>query len=70
MTDIKKKVIDKLNDKKPIYRVGCEFFIRAENKEEAINFVAEELAYENFLERHISIEESDCEEADIFGEAE
>ena len=49
-----------------IYKVYCEFFIKAENEKEAENIVINDLAYNNFMEEHIIIEESNCNEKDIF----
>lgn len=68
--DIKKEVIRKLKGKKPIFKISCEYYVRAKDKEDAENFAIEELSDGEFYERHIIIEESDCEEGDIFKEIE
>ena len=49
-----------------IYKVSCEFFIEAKNKEEAEEIVIDDFAGGDFYEEHIIIEESDCKEEDIF----
>lgn len=68
--DNKIEVIRKLKEKKPIYKISCEYYIRAEDKDMAEDFVNNEIIDGNFTEAHIIIEESDCKEEDIFNEVE
>jgi uncharacterized protein with PIN domain len=47
-----------------IFKVSCEYYIQAEDERQAQEFVADEGT--DFFERHLTIEESECEEDDIF----
>lgn len=52
--------------KKPIYKISCEYYIYADDKEEVIDFIANE---DNLVESHFIIEEvnrGDVDEDDIY----
>lgn len=52
--------------KKPVFKISCEYYIYADDKEDAINFIAEE---DNLVESHFIIEEvnkDSVSEDDIF----
>jgi hypothetical protein len=40
------------------YKVSCEFYIKAKNKEKAEEIVIDDMSFNDFFEEHISIEES------------
>lgn len=42
--------------KKPVYKISCEYFIYADDKDEVIDFIANE---DNIVESHFIIEEGD-----------
>ena len=67
--DSRKEVIKKLKGEKDIYKVCCEYYIKAKDKDEAEEIVADDMAYNNFLEEHILIEESELPKGEnIFNE--
>lgn len=41
-----------------VYKVYCEYYVKAKNREEAEKFVQDEFAYADFHERHIIIDET------------
>lgn len=47
-----------------IYKISCEYYVRANDEKDVLEFIA--LEGGDFIERHISIEESSCDEEDIF----
>jgi len=47
--------------KKPIWKVSCEYYIYANDKDEVIDFIANE---DNIVESHFIIEEIDKKEID------
>jgi hypothetical protein len=52
--------------KKPVYKISCEYYIYADDKDEAIEFIASE---DNLVESHFIIEEATKEnmnEDDIY----
>lgn len=68
MNDKRQEVIRKLKDKN-IYKVFCEYYIEAKDRDEAIDIVADDMAYNNFLEEHIIIEESELPKGEgVFNE--
>ena len=71
MEDNRKEVVKKLKDDKNVYKVYCEYYIKAKDESEAEEIVIEDMAYNNFFEEHIIIEESELPEGqDIFNEVE
>ena len=40
------------------YKISCEFFIKADDKDNAFDIVVDDLSDGGFFERHITIEES------------
>jgi hypothetical protein len=61
----KEKIIEALENKKPIYKVTCEFYIRAEDEDEAGEIVADDMSYNNFLEEHILIEKASLPDGEV-----
>ena len=52
--------------KKPIYKISCEYYIYANDKDEVIDFIANE---DNIVESHFIIEEvnkEDINEDDVY----
>jgi len=47
-----------------IYKVSCEYYIEAEDRDEAIDFVSDEFASGDFYERHIMINPSELPEGE------
>lgn len=47
-----------------IYKVSCEYYIEAENQEQAQNEVIDEFASGDFYERHIMINPSELPEGE------
>jgi len=43
-----------------IFKVHCEYYVKAKNKDEVKEFVQEELAFKDYYESHIIIEEEQC----------
>lgn len=72
MEDKRKEVIKALKDGKNIFKVYCEFYIKAKDESEAEDIVIDDFSYNNFFEEHIIIEEVDeCpKEHKIFNEEE
>lgn len=65
--DNRKEVIKELKDGKNVYKVYCEYYIKAKNESEAEEIVIEDMSYNNFFEEHIMIEESELPDGqDIF----
>jgi hypothetical protein len=53
------------------YKVYCEFYIQADDESKAEEIVIEDMAFNNFYEEHIIIEEAEKpEEHDFFNEVE
>jgi len=53
-------------DGKKIFKVYCEFFVKAKDDDEALDIVIDDFAGGDFFEEHIIIEESECKKEDIW----
>lgn len=67
MINKKQEVINKLKDKE-IFKVKCEYWIRCKDKEEAEEYVIQEMCNGTFFESHLMIEEDSCKPEDIYNE--
>lgn len=66
--DVKKRVLGALENKS-VYKVQCEFYILAEDKDDAEEIIYKDICENDFLEEHILIEEADLpEDETIFNE--
>ena len=66
--EIKEETKDKIIsiDGKKIFKVYCEFFVKAKDDDEALDIVIDDFAGGDFFEEHIIIEESECKKEDIW----
>lgn len=48
------------------YKISCEFYIKAEDIEEAEEIVIDDMSYNNFYEEHIRIEETSLPEGEQY----
>jgi len=51
---------------KMIFKVSCEFYIRADDEKDAEDIVIDDFCGGDFYEEHIIIEESECKKEDIW----